>query len=256
MKILYFTSTGNSLYIAKRLEGELLSIPQLQKDGIYEIVDKSVGIICPVHWWGIPHIVKEYIEKVVIKAEYVFAIITFGAFSMSALSQMKILFENHGIKLHYSNEIEMIDNYLPMINISEQIKMNKDKNFELKIDGIINDINKQKHSIINHIWLKKFISKIFHALSIKLSIKKGRAKNFILNDFCNGCGTCRNVCPVGNITGSAKPEYQNKCEFCLACIHHCPKNAIHLKNEKSGERFINSHIKLIEIINANKQNSN
>jgi MinD superfamily P-loop ATPase len=57
---------------------------------------------------------------------------------------------------------------------------------------------------------------------------------------------------MGNIAGVGKPEYQNNCEFCLACIHLCHKNAIRSKNEKSGKRFINQHIKLPEIINANE----
>lgn len=45
MKILYFTSTGNNLYIAHQLGGELLSIPQMVKDDIFDIEDESVGIV-------------------------------------------------------------------------------------------------------------------------------------------------------------------------------------------------------------------
>ena len=37
MKTLYFTATGNSLYIAKSIGGELLSIPKMIKEGRYEI---------------------------------------------------------------------------------------------------------------------------------------------------------------------------------------------------------------------------
>ncbi|SPW87228.1 Uncharacterised protein [Enterococcus faecium] len=32
MTILYFTATGNSLYVAKRLGGKLISIPQMIKE--------------------------------------------------------------------------------------------------------------------------------------------------------------------------------------------------------------------------------
>jgi ferredoxin len=252
MKIVYFSSTGNSLYIAKRLGGELLSIPQLKKNGIYEIIDDVVGIICPVYGFTIPNFVKEYLEKVIIRAEYIFSIMTFGNISMAALTQIRKLLEKQGVRLHYSNEIEMVDNYLPIFEITNQLKMNKDESIELKINDIKNDIKGRKQFLINHNWFQKFISNIFSALwENKKTINK-RDKNFIVNDFCNGCGTCRNVCPMGNITGTEKPEYQHKCEFCLACIHLCPKNAIHLKNEKSEKRFINPNIKLSEIINANK----
>ena len=49
MKTLYFSSTGNCLYVAKCLGGECLSIPKLIKQGIYEIKDDVVGIVFPVY---------------------------------------------------------------------------------------------------------------------------------------------------------------------------------------------------------------
>lgn len=37
MKILYFSSTGNNIYIAQSLDGQLLSIPQQIKNDNYTI---------------------------------------------------------------------------------------------------------------------------------------------------------------------------------------------------------------------------
>jgi ferredoxin len=253
MKILYFTSTGNCLYIAQRLGGELLSIPQLQKGGVFEITDDIVGIICPIYGYNMPHLVKHYLENVTIKAEYIFAIMTFGSRSMAALTQMKKLLGKRGVQLHYSNEVKMVDNYLPGYDITDQLKIHTDESIELKINDIVNDIKEQKHFLENHSRFQKFTSRVFSVYTTK-EIINGMGKKFIVNDLCNSCGTCRKVCPMGNISGTGKPEYQNNCEFCLACIHLCPKNAIHLRNEKSGKRFINPHIKLSEIINSNKQN--
>lgn len=256
MKTLYFTSTGNCLYVAKRIGGELLSIPQLQRDSIYEINDDIVGIISPIYGFDIPRPVRAYLDKVSIKSEYVFVIMTYGNKSMAALTQMEKLLKKNNIKLEYSNEIEMVDNYLPVYDISYQLKMKKDAGIESKINDIIKDINAKKRSLIRHNRLKCFISNVFSSIYTSKFGKRmmnNSAKKFIVNDFCNGCGTCRKVCPMNNIGGKNKPEYQDKCEFCLACIHLCPKNAIHLKNEKSRERFINQNIKLSEIINANHQ---
>jgi ferredoxin len=200
-----------------------------------------------------PHLVKHYIENVTIKAEYIFAIMTFGNRSMAALTQMKKLLGKRGVQLHYSNEVKMVDNYLPGYDITDQLKIHTDESIELKINDIVNDIKEQKYFLENHSRFQKFTSSVFSVLMTK-EIMNGMVKKFIVNDLCNSCGTCRKVCPMDNIAGTGKPEYQNNCEFCLACIHLCPKNAIHLKNEKSGKRFINHHIKLSEIINANKQN--
>jgi len=256
MKILYFTSTGNCLYVAKRIGGELLSIPQLQKEGIYDINDDVVGIIVPIYGFDVPRIVRFYLNKINIKANYVFTIMTYGNASMAALTQMKKLLEDRNISLHYSNEIKMVDNYLPMYEVSEQLKMKKDENIESTINKIIVDIGERKEFVIKQNWFQCFISNIFSAYYSSESGKKmmnNSVKNFTVNDSCNGCGTCRNVCPMKNINGSGKPEYLDKCEFCLACIHLCPKNAIHLKNEKSWKRFTNPNINLSEIIKSNNQ---
>ncbi|SPW41113.1 Uncharacterised protein [Enterococcus faecium] len=48
MTILYFTATGNSLYVAKRLGGKLISIPQMIKENKYEFSDERIGIVFPV----------------------------------------------------------------------------------------------------------------------------------------------------------------------------------------------------------------
>ena len=49
MTVCYFTATGNCLYVAKRISGEALSIPQLMKQDRIELTDDAVGIVCPVY---------------------------------------------------------------------------------------------------------------------------------------------------------------------------------------------------------------
>jgi MinD superfamily P-loop ATPase len=48
-------------------------------------------------------------------------------------------------------------------------------------------------------------------------------------------------------------SFQNQCEGCLACLHLCPQNALHLKNEKSEKRWRNPDVTLEEIISANSR---
>ena len=85
---------------------------------------------------------------------------------------------------------------------------------------------------------------------------KGLAsKDYLVDKKCSGCGTCLKVCPAGNITiEDGKPKFGNKCYKCYACIHNCPKNALHLKNEKSSKRWRNENVTLKDIIDANNQN--
>jgi ferredoxin len=52
--------------------------------------------------------------------------------------------------------------------------------------------------------------------------------HFRVEENCNSCGICQKVCPVGNIvlTSGSQPQWQHRCQECLACLHFCPQNAI------------------------------
>ncbi|MFP3153528.1 EFR1 family ferrodoxin [Lachnospiraceae bacterium ZAX-1] len=256
MKILYFTSTGNCLYVAKKLGGKLLSIPQLQKDNTFDIADDVVGIVTPIYGFDVPRPVRQYLDKVTIRAKYVFAVMTYGDKSMAAVPLMEKLLHRRGVTLNYSTEIKMVDNYLPGYEASSQLKMKSDAAIDKVIDAVVRDIKEQKNSLLTKNVLKQFVSRCFSAIFVSDMSQKmmnSSAEKFTANDNCTACGVCRKVCPMGNIIGNGKPEYLDKCEFCLACIHLCPQNAIHLNGEKSAARFKNSHIELSEIIVANCQ---
>ena len=79
MKTLYYTSTGNNLYIAKQLGGELISIPQLMKKNEFDIEDDAVGIIFPVFYATSPKMLREFVEKVNVKTDYLFLITSYGS---------------------------------------------------------------------------------------------------------------------------------------------------------------------------------
>ena len=143
----------------------------------------------------------------------------------------------------------MIDNYLPMYDIAKE----KSKKDNRVIDNKINEISQHIAKQDNHIYKKNFIHSIISKLA-QSYYKKQKGdfdKKFYITDKCNSCGICEKVCAFNNIKVEGKPEFQHKCEQCMACINLCPQNAIHLKKEKSSERFINSNVKLAEIMESN-----
>ncbi len=249
MKIFYFTSTGNNLYIAKKLGGELYSIPKVLKGNQFEFEAEKIGIIFPCYYFGTPKIVKEFIKKANLKSQYIFTVMSYGNISAGGLDHFVKLAKSSNIKISYANEILMVDNYLPIFDMQEQVKKIPSKNIEKNLNQIISDIDKKTLFIKNN----KFYSCVFSSL-LQLYYPRGLKKavsKFIIEDTCNSCRICEKVCPVNNIKVTQKPKYQHHCEECLACAHHCPQNAIKIKGEKSNARFINQNITLKEIIESN-----
>ncbi len=263
MKILYFTATGNSLYIAKSLGGELLSIPQLDKKGIYEFTDDKIGIVFPLHAWGVPSYVAEFLKKASFNCEYLFAVTTYGIYSGAVAMHLTNIGKEAGYSFDYINRIKMVDNYLPTFDMKKEIEKEPKKFIEKHLVMVKSDIasSKQwilKESILNRAsfnYMAKRGNKPFNEKRLKVHVYGEGIKNYIeVNDNCTQCGICTKVCPVDNIVidnNDGKIALSDKCFMCFACIHNCPSNAIHIKGEVSDNRFRNSNVKLKEIITAN-----
>ena len=121
MKTLYYTSTGNNLYIAKQIGGELLSIPQLMKNEVFDIEDDAVGIIFPVFFATSPKTLREFIQKANFKTDYLFLITSYGPDGdQNALRIMKETLNSRGINVNYTNSVLMIDNFLPVFDMARE----------------------------------------------------------------------------------------------------------------------------------------
>ena len=106
MKIFYFTGTGNSLYVAQQLGGELLSIPQVMKDDRIEIQDEAVGIVCPIYAGDMPKMVQRFLEKAKIETDYFFMVYTYGMDATVATPHASEAAEKAGIRLDYVAQIK------------------------------------------------------------------------------------------------------------------------------------------------------
>lgn len=246
MTVLYFTATGNNLYIAKRLKGEYYSIPKLLKDDHLDIEDEKIGIVFPVFYSGVPKIVEEFLNKSNLKSKYIFAIASYGSYSWGTSRHLLEIEKRSGIKFSYYNEILMVDNYLPVFDMNKQLEKEPGKKIEENLSKIIKDIEEKR------IYIKKnpaFTSVI--RLNQMKRYDNHFQKNFSVGSNCNGCKVCEKVCPADNIKVDEKPIFNDRCQHCLACIHNCPQIAISLKKEKNTARFRNQNVTLNEIINAN-----
>ena len=251
MKTFYFTATGNSLYAAQRIGGELNSIPQMLKERRSEFSDDVIGFVFPCYAFGLPNIVANFIQHTTLRADYFFAVMTYGNMAAAGLKHLEKIAHQAGIKVDYSNELLMIDNYLPMFKMEEQRNSEAVKNIDERLDIIVSDIQQRQQKHIRKGVPSVILSPLIHYLFSKSLATSD--KHFLVNTQCNGCKVCEKVCPRKNITVTETPAFSHHCEGCLACIHNCPQRAIHLKSERSDARFINQNVTLTDIIAANNQ---
>lgn len=200
-----------------------------------------------------PMMVKKFLEKAEIKTDYFFFVYTYGMGYAEAFTHVKVTAERVGLKLSYINAVRMVDNYIPFFDMQEQMDTLPEKNVEGQMEQILADISERRLRQINvteeniaemEKWTRS------HAANI---LKKETARSYIVNDDCIRCGICAKVCPANNVTVTEDGvQFSDHCEVCYACLHNCPKNAIHMPVEANTVRFRNEHVTVADLIKANE----
>lgn len=237
--ILYFSGTGNSYYVAKRIGGKAISIAKLIKENKYTITDDIIGIIFPIYYLSVPNIVKDYLQESELNCQYLFGIATYGSATGSIAKQLNKL-----KPFDYVNMVQMTDNYLPFFEMKKEKELNKNVNAESKISKIIIDIGFKMKNITTSQSSQSFISTCILMARCYKDYKNIKKIDYKLstNENCKLCGTCSKICPVDNISLENKVIFHHECEGCLACIHICPNNVMKMKTQKSDERYFHEKV--------------
>lgn len=253
MTICYFTASGNSLYVARRIGGALLSIPQLMRQERIEIEDEAVGVVCPVYNAEMPMMVRDFMRKARIHTEYFFFIYTYGAGFGEAYAHAKLAAEEAGLTLNYVNAIQMVDNFLPYFDMQEQIDTLPRKNVEGQLEKVCADIAARRTVTVKINAITKAQMAMYHKMLAEVWLKKDTALSYTVSADCIRCGICTKVCPANNITVTDEGvQFSDRCEVCYACLHNCPKHAIHLPKEAGTTQFRNDCVTLQDIIKSNE----
>lgn len=267
--VLYFTGTGNCLYVARQLagkEGEILSIPQLMRKKQFEIEADEIGLVYPIYGHMPPYMVREFIKKAQLKAEYKFAVLTYGMRKCNAVEIWDGISRKAGNVFDYIGTIVMVDNWLPNFDMNEQMKI--DKHIPENLAKITSDLSNRRrwHEPVTQEEREQhegFMS--LSGLDPEVGFLMKADRSFRVTDDCIRCGICTYVCPRGNyqLTGQGV-KMQGDCEFCFACIQNCPQRAIQFKKNEDGTwpdgseknpnaRYRNENVSLMELKLANNQ---
>lgn len=267
--VLYFTGTGNCLYVARQLagkEGEILSIPQLMRKKQFEIEADEIGLVYPIYGHMPPNMVREFIKKAQLKAEYKFAVLTYGMRKCNAVEIWDGISRKAGNVFDYIGTIVMVDNWLPNFDMNYQMKI--DKHIPENLAKITSDLSNRRrwHEPVTQEEREQhegFMS--LTGLDPEVGFLMKADRSFRVTDDCIHCGICTYVCPRGNyeLTGQGV-KMQGDCEFCFACIQNCPQRAIQFKKNEDGTwpdgseknpnaRYRNENVSLMDLKLANNQ---
>ena len=229
--IFFFSGTGNSLHIAKRISEHLdnceLFSMKTQQPMTHDY--ERIGFVFPHYALGVPNIVRRFMEEIDLSAyknAYFFAIETMGGFRGNCLAQVRDILKSKGITLSYGNAVLMFANNVVNYDMKKDaVERTADSNKSAML--IASDIQQKKQNSIRR--TNFFLALIYKSI---VSSYPQKGLDFNVSNTCMACGQCIKICPTENITiNSGKPVFGNQCEQCMACIQWCPKTAINYKNK-------------------------
>ena len=260
--IYYFSGTGNSLYIAKRLadqlgESQLVPLAKANQQSDITASTKTVGFVFPLYFWGLPDIVVNFVKNMNLeKADYIFAVLSCGGGPGYTVNHLEELLKAKSKTLNVGVHITMPGNYIIpsyykyMYADQKKQKVRFEKANE-KIDKIAQTIKEQRNMLKKNgaalNLITRLVNKLFYLF---LGDIHSQDKKYHADDKCNTCGTCEKLCPVNNIVLSeGKPHWQHNCQQCMACIQLCPQKAIQYGDQTAQKpRYHHPDISLKDIM--------
>lgn len=229
--ILYFSGTGNSEYVAKRIAEKTgdscLNLLEKIRTGDYSELNSETPwvVVTPTYAWQMPHIVRDWLrEALLIGDNRIYFVLTCGNSIAGAGLYAKALAKEKGMDYKGTAPVVMPENYIAMFNTPDQVEaMQIVDRAEEKIDRIAQLIGEGA-----------FLEELGGGRLQSMLMNKGFSKiisdkKFASNGRCTACGQCVRLCPTENIfidEERREPVWNGRCIHCMACINRCPFRAI------------------------------
>ena len=249
--ILYFSGTGNSLAIARKIaeavDDQVLPLTEAVQQDLTN--EQRIGLVFPTYDFNIPPIVRTLVPQLRISPKsYVFAVITCGGQVGNTVWALRRLLRKQGVELAYSHKVRVPDNSALAFGRNPNNQMSKFEDVPARMNQIFCDIQAQRHKLHFAWW--SFLSWIM-GLPV---MERGMIRTLcpkVNPDKCIGCDTCVRICPMENIRLMEQKAFiGDSCTVCLACVHACPQQAISTNGREAlkERQYRHPDIKLKDLI--------
>lgn len=253
--IFYYSGTGNSLWTSRLLARELGDtelVSMINWDKQRFVIDADViGLVFPVHIWGVPKRVLEFLEYLEdMYPEYIFAVAVNAGQVSNTLVQLHKVMKSRGMVLSSGWSVVLPSNYIPWGGPGSIMKQKElFKEARTKIAAIAPKIGQRIEMPVEKgpLWQRIVFTWLYH---LSFPHVPELDKNFWVDERCNQCGLCVQLCPAKNITiHDEKLVWQNHCEQCLACIQWCPQEALQYGKKTSAyARYHHPEVKIRDLL--------
>ena len=199
--VLYFTGTGNSRYLARRI-AEGLEMPLYDLNACIKAGDtapvqtgRDVVLVTPTYAWRIPRVVSEWLGKTELTgAERIWFVMDCGSEIGNAGSRIAALCADIGLDYQGVLQVVMPENYVAMFYVpgaeeSAQIIAAA----QPSIDGGIACVQRGEPFPAPKVGLlDRFKTGPVNTIFYRWFVKSGP---FTVSDACIGCGKCSTRCP-------------------------------------------------------------
>lgn len=241
--VVYFSGTGNSRYAARAF-AEGLDLPlvdaadfirsgrraDLSSDGPWVFVS-------PTYAWRIPRVFEDFLRRSAFSGgREAWFVMTCGSEIGNAARYLKSLCAETGMTYRGVLQLTMPENYIAMFKApgeeeSRRILAETRPAIRAGIEAVRHgrDFPAWKPSLSDKA-KSGFVNEGFCRFFLK-------ADKFFVTGACIGCGKCEALCPLDNVQlTEGRPVWGDRCTHCMACICHCPAEAIEYGKASRGQR--------------------